>query len=68
MLSMNTATATKMNRTDARKVARLLAKADYAGIQIVEYFPEGWMVVRASNRCGMPRTYGSLAEALEDVR
>lgn len=55
-----------MNKVDANRTARLLAKAHHYGITLCQRWDTKAFVVRSYNECGNPRRYESLADALSD--
>lgn len=56
-----------MTRTQAKKVAKLLAESGYWGIYLQESYPEGEVIVTSYNRTGMARTYTNMEDASYDT-
>jgi hypothetical protein len=57
-----------MTRTEARTAARLMAKAGFKLVEIVEDVTHHEIYVQGHNRCWTARRYMTLAEAIADTR
>lgn len=56
-----------MTRKEAKQVAKMMEKANFYGITILESFPSGEIRVSGFNPCGGQRVYVSVLDAKGDI-